>query len=182
MGGVLAAAGPPPKVTSKVFFDVAIGGQKAGRVVFGLYGEHVPKTAANFEALCKCDKGPPLCYKGAPFHRIIPGFMVQGGDTTRGDGTGGMSIYGGRFEDEQFGVPHNKPGLLSMANAGPDTNGSQFFITTAQTDWLNGKHVVFGEVMEGMEIVRALESHGTRSGRPTSPANIQDCGVLPIIE
>eukprot|EP00931_Biecheleriopsis_adriatica_P124117 TRINITY_DN99215_c0_g1_i1.p2 TRINITY_DN99215_c0_g1~~TRINITY_DN99215_c0_g1_i1.p2 ORF type:complete len:183 (-),score=38.78 TRINITY_DN99215_c0_g1_i1:103-651(-) len=182
MGGVLGAAGPLPKVTSKVFFDVAIGGKASGRVVFGLYGEHVPKTAANFEALCKCEKGPPLCYKGSPFHRIIPGFMVQGGDTTRGDGTGGVSIYGGRFEDEQFGVPHSKPGLLSMANAGPNTNGSQFFITTAAASHLDGRHVVFGEVLEGMEVVRMLESNGTRSGRPTESATIKDCGVVPIIE
>ncbi|CAE8621386.1 unnamed protein product, partial [Polarella glacialis] len=148
-----------------------------------LYGEHVPKTAANFETLCRCDKGAPLCYRGSPFHRIIPGFMVQGGDTTRGDGTGGMSIYGGRFDDEKFGVAHDSPGLLSMANSGPDSNGSQFFILTAAARHLDGKHVVFGEVVEGMDIVRSLESHGSRSGRPSSPASIEDCGVIdPFVE
>ncbi|CAJ1340536.1 unnamed protein product [Effrenium voratum] len=171
-----------PKVTSRAFFDVGIGGKETGRIIFGLYGEHVPKTVANFETMCKCDKGPPLCYKGSPFHRIIPGFMVQGGDTTRGDGTGGVSIYGGRFEDEQFGVSHSKAGLLSMANAGPNTNGSQFFITTAAAHHLDGKHVVFGEVVEGHQVVKALESYGSRSGRPSAEAKVIACGVLPDIE
>ncbi|CAE7467716.1 cypB [Symbiodinium natans] len=180
MGGVLS--GPPPKVTQRVFFDVAIAGKPTGRIVMGLYGEHVPKTVANFEALCRCDKGAPLCYRGSPFHRIIPGFMVQGGDTTNGNGTGGVSIYGGRFEDEQFGVSHNKAGLLSMANAGPNTNGSQFFITTAPAYHLDGKHVIFGEVLEGEQVVKALESHGTGSGRPTQKAIIANCGVVPDIE
>mmetsp|Transcript_49354 Transcript_49354/g.107491 ORF Transcript_49354/g.107491 Transcript_49354/m.107491 type:complete len:179 (-) Transcript_49354:44-580(-) len=178
----MGAANVTPKVTKKAFFEVAIGGKPTGRIVFGLYGEHVPKTVANFEALCKCDKGPPYCYKGSPFHRIIPGFMVQGGDTTHGNGTGGKSIYGERFADEQFGVPHSRGGLLSMANAGPDTNGSQFFITTAAAHHLDGKHVVFGEVLEGDQVVKALDSHGTRSGRPTAEAKIMDCGVLPDIE
>eukprot|EP00930_Biecheleria_cincta_P016540 TRINITY_DN13414_c0_g1_i2.p1 TRINITY_DN13414_c0_g1~~TRINITY_DN13414_c0_g1_i2.p1 ORF type:complete len:201 (+),score=26.48 TRINITY_DN13414_c0_g1_i2:57-605(+) len=179
MGNLLGPAGPPPKITSKVFFDVAIGGKSAGRIVMGLYGEHVPKTVANFETLCKCNKGPPLCYKGTPFHRIIPGFMIQGGDTTRGDGTGGVSIYGGRFEDEKFGVAHDRPGLLSMANAGPNTNGSQFFITTVPTPHLDGRHVVFGEVVDGMQVVQTLESQGTRSGRPQAAASIEACGLVP---
>jgi len=170
---------PPPKITSKVFFDIKIGDNRVGKIVFGLYGEHVPRTAGNFEALCKCDKGPPYCYKNTPFHRIIPRFMIQGGDTTRGNGTGGVSIYGDRFEDEKFGVPHDRAGLLSMANAGPNTNGSQFFITTAAASHLDGMHVVFGEVVEGMDLVYELEHVGTRSGRTTSPASIADCGVLP---
>ena len=170
-------------VTSKVFFDIEIDGEKAGRIVFGLFGETVPKTAENFRSLCTGEKGvgnagKALHFKNSLFHRIIPGFMAQGGDFTNGDGRGGESIYGSRFNDENFKLKHTKPMLLSMANAGPNTNGSQFFITFKETPWLDGRHVVFGEVIEGQNIVNELEKIGTGSGSTKKKAVIVDSGEL----
>ncbi|KRX05618.1 Cyclophilin-like peptidyl-prolyl cis-trans isomerase domain [Pseudocohnilembus persalinus] len=169
------------KKNPKVFFDVAIGSQPKGRIVFELFSDVVPKTAENFRSLCVGGQKAgnyDLHYKGSPFHRIIPSFMVQGGDFTNQNGTGGYSIYGREFPDENFNVKHDRPGLLSMANRGPNTNGSQFFITTVECPWLDGKHTVFGKVVEGMEVLNAVESQGTRSGTPKSKVTIQDCGEL----
>jgi peptidylprolyl isomerase len=167
----------------KVFFDVTVGGTPAGRIVMELRADVTPKTAENFRALCTGEKGmgtsgQPLHFKGSSFHRIIPEFMCQGGDFTRGNGTGGESIYGTKFADENFTLKHTTPGLLSMANAGPNTNGSQFFLTTVITPWLDGKHVVFGSVVEGMDVVSALEQLGSRSGQTSEPVVIADCGEL----
>ena len=172
------------QITTQVYFDIKIDGESSGRIVMELFSDDVPKTAENFRALCTGEKGNgtagiPLHFKGSKFHRVIPGFMLQGGDFTRGNGTGGESIYGDRFDDENFKYTHDSPGLLSMANAGPNTNGSQFFITTVETPHLNGKHVVFGQVTEGMDVVKAIEAQGTSDGMPHKVILIADCGELP---
>lgn len=168
---------------TKVFFDVSIGGEHVGRIIFELYNDVVPKTAENFRSLCVGDKGvgksgKPLHYKGCIFHRIIKDFMIQGGDFTNGNGTGGESIYGEKFEDENFEFKHDTPGLLSMANSGPGTNGSQFFITTVPTPHLDGKHVVFGKVLKGMGVVRELENIPKSGENPTKKCMIEDCGEI----
>ncbi|KZT03113.1 uncharacterized protein LAESUDRAFT_814937 [Laetiporus sulphureus 93-53] len=162
---------------SKVFFDIAIDAEPTGRIVFKLFDDVVPKTARNFRELATGQHG--FGYAGSTFHRIIPNFMLQAGDFTRHNGTGGKSIYGEKFRDENFLMRHNKPGVLSMANAGPHTNGSQFFITTTVTSWLDGKHVVFGEVAEGMDVVKKIEAAGTESGYPKQKVTITSSGVVP---
>ena len=161
-----------------VFFDIETNEIPLGRIIMELYSDIVPKTAENFRSLCVGDNENHYTYKGSPFHRVIPQFMIQGGDFTNFNGTGGKSIYGAKFQDENFLVKHSKPGLLSMANAGKNTNGSQFFITTVVTDWLDGNHVVFGEVVEGYDIVKKIESMGTRSGAPSAKIIISDCGQI----
>ncbi|ORY25726.1 cyclophilin-like domain-containing protein [Naematelia encephala] len=161
---------------SQVYFDVAINNAPAGRITFKLYDDVVPKTAANFRALCTGEKG--FGYAGSGFHRVIPSFMLQGGDFTNHNGTGGKSIYGNKFPDENFKLKHDRPYLLSMANAGPNTNGSQFFITTVVTSWLDGKHVVFGEVTQGSDLVKKIEGLGSDSGKPKAKVSITSSGTV----
>lgn len=174
-----------PEITHRVYLDIDIEGEHLGRIVIGLYGQVVPKTVENFRALCtgekgKGAKGKPLHYKGTPFHRIVSGFMIQGGDIVYRDGRGYESIYGGTFADENFRVKHSHAGVVSMVNSGPDSNGSQFFITTIKASWLDGEHVVFGKVIQGMDAVYAIEGGaGTYSGKPRKKVTIAESGEIP---
>eukprot|EP00927_Polykrikos_kofoidii_P038152 TRINITY_DN3243_c0_g1_i2.p1 TRINITY_DN3243_c0_g1~~TRINITY_DN3243_c0_g1_i2.p1 ORF type:complete len:173 (-),score=29.18 TRINITY_DN3243_c0_g1_i2:103-621(-) len=166
-----------------VFFDMTIGGEPAGRISMELRADVCPKTADNFRCLCTGERGNgrtgiPLHFKGSAFHRVIPDFMCQGGDFTQGNGTGGESIYGSKFEDENFTLKHTGPGILSMANAGANTNGSQFFLCTVKTQWLDGKHVVFGAVKDGLDVVKRIEQVGSQKGTTSKPVVIADCGQI----
>ncbi|XP_059834965.1 peptidyl-prolyl cis-trans isomerase-like [Hypanus sabinus] len=160
----------------RVFFNIGFDKQPGGYIVFELRSDVVPKTAENFRVLCTKPEGDG--FKGSIFHRIIPGFLCQGGDFTKGNGTGGKSIYGNKFPDENFILKHEGPGTLSMANAGPNTNGSQFFICTDKTNWLNGKHVVFGRVVEGYDVIQQTESKGSQCGETGVTVCILDCGTM----
>ncbi|KAF8957378.1 cyclophilin-like domain-containing protein [Flammula alnicola] len=161
---------------SNIYFDITIGGDPAGRIIFKLYDDVVPKTARNFRELSTGQHG--FGYAGSGFHRVIPNFILQGGDFTRHNGTGGKSIYGEKFADENFRIKHAKPGLLSMANDGRNTNGSQFFITTVVTSWLDGAHVVFGEVVQGMDLVKRIEALGSAGGKLTKNVTIANSGIV----
>eukprot|EP01112_Ceratiomyxa_fruticulosa_P004189 TRINITY_DN145_c0_g1_i3.p1 TRINITY_DN145_c0_g1~~TRINITY_DN145_c0_g1_i3.p1 ORF type:complete len:406 (+),score=66.03 TRINITY_DN145_c0_g1_i3:171-1388(+) len=172
-----------PTSFPKVFFDISIAGRSVGRIVMELRADVVPRTAENFRCLCTGEKGiggsgKPLHYKGSVFHRIIPGFMCQGGDITKGNGTGGESIYGAKFADENFAIKHTEAGILSMANAGPNTNGSQFFLCTVKTQWLDGKHTAFGSVVSGMEVLKLIEQEGNASGKTKNIVKIEECGQI----
>lgn len=171
----MAASYPECKVSSSVFFDIESNGKPMGRVVMNLF-EQTPKTSENFRALCTGEKG--FGYEGSSFHRVIPGFMIQGGDFTNHNGTGGKSIYGNKFADENFALKHRGVGTLSMANAGPNTNGSQFFICTAKTSWLDGKHVVFGAVESGHDVLSAVEALGSDSGKTKAKITVKKSGQL----
>ncbi|KAJ1668658.1 cytochrome P450 cyp2 [Coemansia sp. RSA 1646] len=163
-----------PANLPRVFFNIATQGKSLGRIVMELRSDIVPKTAENFRQLCTGQNG--FGYKGSSFHRVIPQFMLQGGDFTNHNGTGGKSIYGTKFADENFKINHTVSGQLSMANAGPNTNGSQFFITTVPCPWLDGKHVVFGSVIDGMDVVKKIEALGSQTGKPCQKIEIEDCG------
>ena len=167
----------------KVYMDITINEKAIGRLLFELRSDVTPKTAENFRKLCvggngKSSSGHEIWFKNSKFHRIIPGFMCQGGDFTKHNGTGGQSIYGAQFNDENFKLKHTEPGVLSMANAGPHTNGSQFFVTCEATPWLDGKHVVFGSLVEGLDVLKLIEKEGTSSGTPRQKVVISDCGQI----